>query len=626
MLLDKINLPKDLRKLPKEQMSQVCKELRNEIINIISKTGGHLGAGLGVIELTVALHYIFNTPKDKLIWDVGHQTYPHKILTGRKNKMQSVRQKDGLSGFTKRNESEYDAFGAGHSSTSISAAVGMAIARDLERKSHDIIAIIGDGAMSAGMAYEAMNNAGHLNSKIIVILNDNDMSIAPAIGALSNYLVKLIASKPYLSLRDKTKHILEGLPDIFHNSFKKAEQKARGLVRDVAHGNNLFEDLGFYYIGPLDGHNVDDLISIFENIKDCDINKPILIHTITKKGYGYQPAENSSDKFHGVSKFDIPTGKQNKSNSNIASYTKIFANELTIQAKNDKKIVAITAAMPDGTGLNEFSKEHPDKFFDVGIAEQHAVTFAAGLACEGFKPFVTIYSTFLQRAYDQIVHDVAIQNLPVKFAIDRAGYVGADGPTHAGSFDIAFLCNLPNFIVMAASDEQELMNMVATAASHNRSPIAFRYPRGNVTGLKITKSQILEIGKSRTIQEGKEIAILSFGARLEAVKKASDKFMKKNKFKPTIIDMRFAKPLDNTIIKKIIKTHKKIITIEEGAIGGFSNMVSNFLLNNNLLENIIFNSITFPDKFLDQASPDEMYAEAEMDENAIYKILEKIKI
>ncbi len=615
-LLDCINYPSDLKKLSKDSLSLLSIELREKTIELVSKTGGHLGSSLAVIELTIALHFVFNTPEDILIWDVGHQTYPHKILTGRKDKMYLLRQKDGIAGFTKRSESIYDPFGAGHSSTSISAALGYAMASQLSQKNNKVIAVIGDGAMSAGMAYEALNNVGDLKPEnLIIILNDNDMSIANPTGAFSNYLAKLTSSSPFLNFRNKTKEILDFFPDNIKSSFKKAEKTAKRIVQDSFSGNNFFENLDIDYFGPIDGHNVEDLVDILNNLKDS--RKPILLHLITKKGKGYSFAENSSDKFHGVSKFDIKTGSQNKKTSAKKSWTKIFSEELLLQAEQDNKIVAITAAMPDGTGLKEFSQKFPENFFDVGIAEQHSVTFAAGLACQGYKPFVVIYSTFLQRAYDQIIHDVAIQNLPVKFAIDRAGLVGADGSTHAGSFDITFLCTLPNFVVMAPSDEQELINMVATATAYNKSPIAFRYPRGECYGLKLKKAEILQIGKAREIVIEKDILILSLGTRLDEIKRTAKK-LKENGRNASIIDMRFAKPIDKEIIDKHIKNHSMVVTIEEGSIGGFSAQINDYLNHQGYNKDIIIKNIFLPDIFQNQATQEEMYEQAEMNWKNIY--------
>lgn len=600
-LLDNINSPDDLKKLEKSELKDFAAELRMETIQAVSQTGGHLGASLGVVELTTALHYVFNTPDDKLIWDVGHQTYPHKILTGRKDQMHTLRQGDGLAGFTKRKESEYDPFGAGHSSTSISAGLGMAVARDKLGKDNDVIAVIGDGAMSAGMAFEAMNNAGALNSKMIVILNDNEMSIAPPVGAMSKYLSKIISSEPYQSVRSMAKNLL---PKPLSNVAKMAENAAK----EIAGAETIFEKLGFYYVGPIDGHDVNGLVDILENLRDNGESRPYLLHVITQKGKGYVPAENSADKYHGVSKFDVESGEQKKSIPKAPSYTNIFANALIEEAHNDDKVIAITAAMPSGTGLDKFGQKFPSRTYDVGIAEQHAVTFAAGLATEGFKPFCAIYSTFLQRAYDQIVHDVAVQNLPVRFAIDRAGLVGADGPTHAGSFDIGYLASLPNFVVMAASDEQELVNMTATATAYNAGPIAFRYPRGEGVGLELKKPEILEIGKGKIIREGKSgIAILSFGSRMQEVLKAAEEL------DATIADARFCKPLDEDLIRELAKNNKQLITIEEGAIGGFASHVVEFLAGEKLLKNLDFIPLHLPDIFQDQGNPDIMYQDAGLD-------------
>ncbi|MBL4601153.1 MAG: 1-deoxy-D-xylulose-5-phosphate synthase [Emcibacteraceae bacterium] len=605
-LLDKIKFPADVRKLAPEQLQDLADELRSDMIYNVSRTGGHLGAGLGVVELTTAIHYVFNTPKDKLIWDVGHQCYPHKILTGRRDKMDTIRKGGGLAGFTKRKESEYDPFGAGHSSTSISAGLGMAVARDLSDSDENVIAVIGDGAMSAGMAYEAMNNAGALNSRLIVILNDNDMSIAPPVGAMSAYLARLLSSRSYLNLREFAKNIVKHFPKPISSRAKKAEEYARGM----ATGGTLFEELGFYYVGPVDGHNMEHLLPVLENVRDA-AGGPILIHVVTKKGKGYSYAENAADKYHGVSTFDVGTGAQNKSVPKAPSYTGVFAKALINEARKDDKIVAINAAMPSGTGLDKFAEEFPDRCFDVGIAEQHAVTFAAGLASEGYKPFATIYSTFLQRAYDQIVHDVAVQNLPVRFAIDRAGLVGADGPTHAGSFDVTYLASLPNMVVMAAADEAELTHMVATAAAHNDGPSAVRYPRGEGTGVEIPENgQVLEIGKGRIIREGKQIAILSLGTRLEQALIAADEFAAKG-LSCTVADARFAKPLDLEMIRKLALEHDVLITIEEGAIGGFGSHVLEYLSNEGLMEQgLKVRTLNLPDIFIDQNSPDEMYKEA----------------
>jgi|TARA_A100001015_G_scaffold246270_1_gene282601 1-deoxy-D-xylulose-5-phosphate synthase len=618
-LLEKINFPADLRKFKKDQLKQISDELRNELIDVVSETGGHLGAGLGVVELTVALHYVFNTPKDKLVWDVGHQCYPHKIITGRKNKIRTLRQGRGLSGFTKRLESEYDPFGAAHSSTSISSTLGMAVAKKLSNDSNNVIAVIGDGAMSAGMAYEAMNNAGALKSKLIVVLNDNDMSIARPVGAMSKYLPKLLSGKIYFSLRETIKLIISA----FSKRFSQKAGKAEDILRGIVTGGTLFSELGFYYIGPVDGHDVNNLVTIFENVKNSNHEGPILIHTVTKKGKGYKPAEESGDKYHGVTKFNVVTGEQSKKKTNKPAYTKVFAETLIKHAENDTKIVGITGAMPSGTGLNLFEKKFPERMFDVGIAEQHAVTFAAGLATEGYKPFAAIYSTFLQRAYDQVVHDVAIQSLPVRFAIDRAGLVGADGPTHAGSFDITYLSTLPNFVVMAASDEAELVKMVNTSVKINDRPSAFRYPRGNGIGIEIPGiNEILEIGKGRIIKTGKKVAILNFGARLEECKKASEILNKKG-IDITIVDARFAKPLDEKLIMEMASNHEVVITIEEGAIGGFGSHVMQLLSDRGVFDKgLKFRSMFLPDIFLDQDSPDKMYETAGLNAKSIAEKIE----
>ncbi len=647
-LLDRIHSPRDLRELSEEQLAQCADELRTDMIDAISQTGGHLGAGLGVVELTVALHYIFNTPDDKIIWDVGHQAYPHKILTGRRERMRTIRKPEGLSGFCKRSESEYDTFGAGHSSTSISAGLGMAVARDLNARhseraereknlgadgtidpspaaqddAHDIIAVIGDGAMSAGMAYEAMNNAGALGNRLIVILNDNDMSIAPPTGAMSGYLSRLISGKSYNSLRHVGKMVMEKFPEPMARAIKKVEQHARG----IAMGGSLFEELGFYYVGPVDGHNLEHLIPVLKNVRDNRNSGPVLIHVVTEKGHGYEPAENSADKYHGVSTFDVSTGAQNKASGGAPSYTSVFAKALIEEAKQDEKVVAITAAMPSGTGLDTFGSVFPERTFDVGIAEQHAVTFAAGLASEGHKPFCAIYSTFLQRAYDQVVHDVAIQKLPVRFAIDRAGLVGADGPTHAGSFDIAYLSNLPGFVVMAAADEAELMHMTATAAAYDQGPIAFRYPRGAGVGLALPeRGEVLEIGKGRVIQEGSDVAILSFGARLEEAKKAAAELQAQG-ISVTIADARFAKPLDTSLIDQLFANHRAVITIEEGACGGFGSQVQHYALSAGLLDSgaCILRSMILPDTFQDHGKPDAMYAEAGLNAEQIAKFIAEL--
>ena len=608
--LNDINFPSDLKKIPEAKLQKVADELRDEMIDAVSVTGGHLGASLGVVELSVALHYIFNTPNDKLIWDVGHQSYPHKILTGRKDRIRTIRQGKGLSGFTKRSESEYDPFGAAHSSTSISSALGIAVANKLSNKSDNVIAVIGDGAMSAGMAYEAMNNAGASKTKMIVILNDNDMSIARPVGAMSTYLAKIFSGKIYFSLRETLKLIMSA----FSKRFSAKAGKAEDLIRSAVTGGTLFSSLGFYYIGPIDGHDLNSLIPILKNARDTKHQGPILIHIKTKKGKGYSFAEEAKDHYHGVSKFDVKTGKQVKSNSKIPSYTKVFSDTLIKHAKKDSKIIAITAAMPDGTGLDNFRKEFPERTFDVGIAEQHAVTFAAGLATENYKPYAAIYSTFLQRAYDQVVHDVAIQSLPVRFAIDRAGLVGADGSTHAGSFDVTYLSTLPNFIVMAPSDESELVKMINTSIEINDKPSAFRYPRGTGVGSILPSiNEKLEIGKSNIIQEGKKMAILNFGARLSETLKASENLKKKG-VNITIVDARFAKPLDENLIWQLATTHEAIMTIEEGSIGGFGSHVVDFLTKKGLMDsNLKFRSMTLPDFFIDQDTPNNMYSFANLD-------------
>ena len=615
-ILDKIKITSDIRQLPEDELDKLSAQVRQEMIESVSQTGGHLGAGLGVVELTVALHYVFNTPYDRLIFDVGHQSYPHKILTGRRNKMKTLRQEKGLSGFTKRAESEYDPFGAAHASTSISAALGMAVSAELKKEDRRAIAVIGDGAMTAGMAYEAMNNAGSMKLPLIVILNDNDMSIAPPVGAMSAYLSKLISSSSYRSLREVASQVAKRLPRPIANTAKKAEEYARGIVT----GGTLFEELGFYYIGPIDGHNIQHLIPVLKNIRDKREQGPILVHVVTQKGFGYSPAEESSDKFHGVSQFNIKTGTQNKSKNGAPSYTSVFSKELINIAKKDKKIVAITAAMPSGTGLDIFAEKFPDRFFDVGIAEQHAVTFAAGLAAEGMKPFATIYSTFLQRAYDQIIHDVAIQKLPVRFAIDRAGFVGADGPTHAGSFDIAYLANIPKMVLMAASDEEELKRMVLTAANINDRPSAFRYPRGESIGVKPQKiTKPLTIGRGRIVKKGNRVAILSFGARLYESLKAAEILDKKG-YSTSVADARFCKPLDTKLIRNLISNHEILVTIEEGVVGGFGSHVMLYLSNNGLLKiNSNVQTMVFPDKFIEHAKPDIMYKNANMDASSIVK-------
>ncbi|WP_089697959.1 1-deoxy-D-xylulose-5-phosphate synthase [Candidatus Pelagibacter communis] len=620
--LNKINFPTDLKQLNHSELKILKDELREEMINAVSETGGHLGAGLGVVELTVALHYIFDTPKDKIIWDVGHQSYPHKILTGRKDKIKTLRQGNGLSGFTKRLESEFDPFGAAHSSTSISAGLGIATANKLSNKSEEVVAVIGDGAMSAGMAYEAMNNAGASKTKMIVILNDNDMSIAKPVGAMKSYLAKIFSGKIYFNFRETLKLIFSS----FSKRFSKKAGEAEDFLRSVVTGGTLFNSLGFYYIGPIDGHDLDVLLPVLKNAKESKHKGPILIHIKTQKGKGYSFAEKSEDKYHGVSKFNIKTGIQQKSDSKAPSYTKVYANTLVKHAENDSKIIGITAAMPSGTGMDIFGNKFPNRMFDVGIAEQHAVTFAAGLATEGYKPYASIYSTFLQRAYDQVVHDVAIQSLPVRFAIDRAGLVGADGPTHAGSFDITYLATLPNFIVMAASDEAELVKMINTSVEINDKPCAFRYPRGNGTGVQLPDiSKKIQIGKAKVVREGKKIAILNFGARLNECLIAEENLRKKG-VNASIVDARFAKPLDENLIWQLATNHEVIITIEEGSIGGFGAHVSNFLNDKNLLDsNLKFRSMILPDKFIDQDKPENMYKSAGLDalsiENKVLEVL-----
>ena len=614
-LLDKIKYPADLRKLPVVQIKDLAAEVREEVIDAVSMTGGHLGAGLGVVELTVAIHYVFNTPDDKLIWDVGHQCYPHKVLTGRRDQMRTIRKGGGLSGFTKRSESIYDPFGAAHSSTSISAGMGFATARDLSKKDGHVISVIGDGSITAGMAYEAMNNAGATDSKQIVTLNDNDMSIAPPVGAMSHMLAKMVSSGGYQKLRGAGKAIVKDAPRPIKSTARKAEEYTRGMFM----GGTWFEELGFYYVGPVDGHDLDTLIPVLENVKKMK-NGPVLIHVVTQKGKGYKPAENSADKYHGVSKFNVVTGEQSKSIPNAPTYTNIFGNQLVKHANNDDKIVGITAAMPGGTGMNIFAKSFPERMFDVGIAEQHAVTFAAGLAAEGYKPFCAIYSTFLQRGYDQVVHDVAIQNLPVRFALDRAGLVGADGPTHAGSFDIAYLGCLPNMVLMAASDEVELANMVATAVEYNDGPIAFRYPRGEATGIDIPpKPEILEIGKGRVLREGSQIALLSYGTRLDEALGAA-KELEALGLSTTVADARFAKPLDKKLILQLADEHEVLITIEEGSIGGFGSFVLHELAKEGRLdEGLKIRSMHLPDEFIDHDTPDKMYEKAKLDSKAIVR-------
>lgn len=613
-LLDKIKTPEDLRRLPADSLKQLSHELRQATIETVSKTGGHLGAGLGVVELTIALHYVFNTPQDKLIWDVGHQCYPHKILTDRKHLIHTLRQGNGLSGFTKRSESPYDPFGAAHSSTSISAGMGMAIARDLEGDSHHIISVIGDGAMSAGMAYEALNNAGSLDSRLIIILNDNNMSIAPPVGAMSAYLSKLLSSNTYRSLREAAKKVASRFPKTFEIAAKRVEEYTRGFMT----GGTLFEELGSYYIGPIDGHNLDHILPVLRNVRDCNIDGPVIIHAVTQKGKGYSPAESSDDKYHGVSKFDVRTGKQSKPKAGPPSYTKVFAQSLIKIAEEDDKIVALTAAMPSGTGLDLFEKKFPDRMFDVGIAEQHAVTCAAGMACEGLKPFAAIYSTFLQRAYDQVVHDVAIQKLPVRFAIDRAGLVGADGSTHAGSFDIAYLGCLPHFVIMAASNEVELARMVKTASLIDDRPSAFRYPRGEATGLDIPEIiEPLEIGKGHILQEGNDVALFSLGTRLSECLKASEE-LAKHGISTTVVDARFAKPLDYDLLNLVANNHQLLVTVEEGSIGGFGSYVLQHLNKKGFLERgLKVRNLYLPDIFIDQNSAEKQYEAAQLNSSSI---------
>ncbi len=612
-LLDTIKSPDDLRRLPEDSLRQVAEELRAETINAVAVTGGHLGAGLGVVELTVALHYVFDTPRDRLIWDVGHQAYPHKILTSRRDRIRTLRQGGGLSGFTKRAESEFDPFGAAHSSTSISAGLGMAVARDLTGQDYNVISVIGDGAMTAGMAYEAMNNAGAMNSRLIVILNDNNMSIAPPVGALSAYLARLVSGQAYRTVRRSVRQLAHHLPPFLEQRANAVEEYARGLVT----GGTLFEELGFYYVGPVDGHNFEHLLPILQNIRDTR-NGPILVHVVTEKGKGYAPAEASDDKYHGVVKFDVVTGKQAKAKSNAPSYTKVFGESLVKEAAKDPRIVAITAAMPSGTGIDIFGKAFPDRTFDVGIAEQHAVTFAAGLATEGYKPFAAIYSTFLQRAYDQIVHDVAIQRLPVRFALDRAGLVGADGPTHAGSFDLAYLGCLPGFVLMAAADEAELVHMVATQVAIDDRPSALRYPRGDGVGVDMPEAGVpLEIGKGRIMREGTSVALLSLGTRLAECLKAAEA-LAAHGLSATVADARFAKPLDTDLVLRLAREHEVLITVEEGSVGGFAAQVLQALAEHGGLDRgLKVRAMVLPDQFIDQDSPVAMYAKAGLDATAI---------
>ncbi|MCK5295777.1 MAG: 1-deoxy-D-xylulose-5-phosphate synthase [Alphaproteobacteria bacterium] len=620
-LLNKVNYPSDIKDMSIDELEFLSDELRKHVIESVSKTGGHLGAGLGVVELTVALHHVFNAPKDKLIWDVGHQCYPHKILTGRKDKLHTLRQKDGLSGFTNRSESEYDPFGAGHSSTSISAGLGMAVARDLDGGDNNVVSIIGDGSMSAGLAFEAMNNAGSMDSRLVVILNDNKMSISPPVGALSGHLSRIISSKQYLSLRQTAMDIASKLPKMVELAAKRAEEYAKGIVT----GGILFEELGFYYVGPIDGHNLDHLIPVLKNVRDVEDGVPILVHVITKKGKGYAPAEEASDKYHGVTRFDIGTGMMNKPESKTPSFTDVFAKALMAEAEHDRKIVAINAAMPTGTGLDKFAAKYPSRCFDVGIAEQHAVTFAAGIACEGFKPFTAIYSSFLQRAYDQVMHDVALQNLPVRFAIDRAGFVGEDGATHHGVFDISFLTALPNMVVMAPADGVELMHMIATAAATNDRPTAVRYPRGKCSGADLPeKGTALEIGKGRVLRKGSDVALLSLGARLAECQKAADELEKKG-ISVTVADARFAKPIDEELVLKLADEHKALITVEEGCNGGFGSHVLTFLaLKGKLDGELKVRPMTVPDEFIEHDTMEAQYDYAKLNAKHIVEMAVKM--
>lgn len=613
-LLDRVQIPRDMKSLDRTQLKELASEVRHETVSVVSKTGGHLGASLGVVELTVALHHVFNTPKDKIIWDVGHQAYPHKILTGRRADMPMLRQKGGPSGFTKRSESEYDPFGAAHAGTSISAALGFAVARDLNHDNNNVIAVIGDGSMSSGMAYEALNNAGAMKSRLIVILNDNDMSIAPPVGAMSNYFSKLISSRPYQSFRSIAKEAASYLPKPLETAARRVEEYARGMVT----GGTWFEEMGFFYVGPIDGHDLDQLIPVLENIRDRKENGPVLIHVVTKKGHGYAPAESADDKYHGVVKFDVDTGKQHKAAASTPSYTKVFADALIETARQDEKVVAVTAAMPSGTGLDLFAKEFPDRCFDVGIAEQHAVTFAAGLACDGLKPFAAIYSTFLQRGYDQVVHDVMLQKLPVRFAMDRAGFVGADGATHAGCYDLAFLGCLPHMVIMAPSDELELKHAVATSHAIDDAPSAFRYPRGNGLGLDLTQpAEILQIGKGRIIREGSKVAILSLGCRLEDSLKAAV-HLKELGITATVADARFAKPVDEDLVCQLAKNHEVLLTIEAGSIGGFAAQVTDILAKNWLFDKgLKFRPMYMPDQLLDHDAPASQYKDAGLSSEAI---------
>ncbi|RFB03997.1 1-deoxy-D-xylulose-5-phosphate synthase [Parvularcula marina] len=607
-LLDKVTTPEELRKLDRSELRQLADELRDEVIDAVSVTGGHLGAGLGVVELTTAIHYVFNTPDDKLIWDVGHQCYPHKILTGRRDRIRTLRQKDGLSGFTKRSESEYDPFGAAHAATSISAALGMAVARDLKGEDNRVVAVIGDGSMSAGMAYEAMNNAGDRGGQLTVILNDNDMSIAPPVGAMSAYLARVASSDKYHAFRNLAKQLAKKLPKRLYRGAEKVEEFSRSFVT----GGTMFEELGFYYVGPIDGHNMEHLVPVLENVRELT-DAPVLVHVVTQKGKGYEPAENAADKYHGVSKFDVISGEQKKSKSNAPSYTSVFAKQLVEEARRDERIIGVTAAMPAGTGLDKFMTEFPDRCFDVGIAEQHAVTFAAGLAAEGLVPFAAIYSTFLQRAYDSVVHDVALQGLPVRFALDRAGLVGADGATHAGAFDTAYLGCLPGIVLMAAGDEAELVHMTHTAAMFDEGPIAFRFPRGEGLGVEMPEAaQFLEIGKGRILQEGTSVALLSFGGRLGECLKAADQLAARG-LSTTVADARFAKPLDEDLIRRLASEHEVLLTVEEGSVGGFGAFVLHFLSREGMLDTgLKVRTLTLPDIYQDQGSPAEMYEEAQL--------------
>jgi len=618
-LLDTVKIPADMRDFTRDQLKQLADEVRSEVIDAVSVTGGHLGAGLGVVELTVAIHHLFNTPEDKLIWDVGHQCYPHKVLTGRRDRIRTLRKGGGLSGFTKRAESEYDPFGAAHSSTSISAGMGFATARDLAGKEGHVISVIGDGSITAGMAYEAMNNAGATDSRQIVILNDNDMSIAPPVGAMSHLLSRTVSSGGYQALRGAAKAVVKDAPRQIKNTAKKAEEYTRGMFM----GGTWFEELGFYYVGPVDGHDLDALVPVLENVKNMK-NGPVLVHVVTQKGKGYAPAENSADKYHGVSKFNVVTGEQSKSIPNAPSYTSVFGSQLVKQAEKDDKIVGITAAMPGGTGMNIFGKAFPDRMFDVGIAEQHAVTFAAGLAADGFKPFCAIYSTFLQRGYDQVVHDVAIQNLPVRFAMDRAGLVGADGPTHAGAFDIAYLGCLPNFVLMAAADEADLARMVATSVAYNEGPMGFRYARGEATGIEIPQNpETLEIGRGRILREGTRIALLSYGTRLGEAMMAADQ-LETLGLSATVADARFAKPLDSELVCRLADEHEVLITIEEGSVGGFGAFVLHDLAKNGRLDRgLKIRTMTLPDSFIDQDTPANMYKQAGLDADSIVEMVFK---